>query len=491
MGLDLKPGPYDARMRHRWPYAPTRPRSHATAWLAIAVIVLGLVSVVAGAIDPPRAEAVGGPTPDIVLVITDDQRADTLTYMPQLRRRVSSRGLRFRSAYIPNPSCCPSRASFLTGTYSHTNGVWKNGGPFGGFGAFDDVSTIATWLDAAGYRTGLFGKYLNGYTDPSIVPPGWDEWFGFISGDGRNYYGFDVSVNGEGVDVPGSVYSTVATYERVSGFIRSTPDGEPLFAMWTPIAPHRPSLPEARYADARIELEAWRPPNYNEHDVSDKASWLQRTDRLDAPQRETIDEARIGQYRTLLSVDDGMAEIVKALRQTGRLENTLIVFASDNGLMWGEHRLSHKAAPYAGASRVPMIVRYDPLVDRSGRSGSVGSLVLNIDIAPTIVELAGLSVSTPLDGRSLVPVLDGSSSTVRSRAVIEHAEGGVPAYCGARTRHELFVHYTGGDEEYYRLDVDPWNLENVVDDPRWRGDVEELRRYTKSTCTPRPPGFSW
>ena len=145
--------------------------------------------------------------------------------MPQLRRRLSDRGVRFSRAFVPNPSCCPSRVSFLTGTYSHTNGVWKNSGPYGGFEAFDDVSTLATWLDDAGYRTGLFGKYLNGYREPGFVPPGWDEWFAFIAGDGRTYYGFDASVNGERVDFPESEYSTVTTYERTVDFIRTAPLG--------------------------------------------------------------------------------------------------------------------------------------------------------------------------------------------------------------------------------------------------------------------------
>ena len=457
----------------------------------VATVLATMTAITAAdAPDPARAEAPAS-RPNIVLVVTDDQRARTLSLMPQLRRRLSDRGVRFSRAFVPNPSCCPSRVSFLTGTYSHTNGVWKNSGPYGGFEAFDDLSTLATWLDDAGYRTGLFGKYLNGYREPGFVPPGWDEWFAFMAGDGRTYYGFDASVNGERVDFPESEYSTVTTYERTVDFIRAAPPGQPVFAMWTPVAPHRPFVPEERYADAPIQLQPWRPPSYNERDVSDKSGWLRRTDRLDAAQRAAIDEDRIGQYRTLLSVDDGVAEIVKALRQTGRLSNTLIVFASDNGLMWGEHRLRHKAAPYDGATRVPMVVRHDDAIDPALAGTTAGSLVLNIDVAPTVADIAGLEPSAPVDGRSFAPVLDGSSRKVRARFLVEHAHGGVPAFCGARSRRELFVRYTGGDEEYYRLDADPWALENVVDDRAWRANVAELRRYARRMCRPRPPGFSW
>lgn len=457
--------------------------------VAMAVAVSACAWPIVAAPDAAAAGRRG--LPDVVLVITDDQRVETLQHMTQLRTRLTGRGVRFRSAFVPNPSCCPSRASIYTGTYSHTNGVWKNRGPYGGVEVFDDSSTLATWLQDAGYRTGLFGKYMNGYGDATVVPPGWGEWFGFTSGDGRAYYGFNASVNGSLEGFPDDVYSTVETYQRVSSFIRSAPAGQPLFAVWTPIAPHRPFHAEERYADAPLDVEPWRPPNYNERDVSDKPRWVRGNDRLVASTRGAVDIDRLAQFRTLLSVDDGIREIVRALAQTGRLENTVLIFTSDNGLMWGEHRLSRKAVPYDGASHVPMIVRYDPLT-RAVRGTSAASIVGNIDIAPTIMELAGLEPATPVDGVSLVPVLDGSDPVVRSRLVIEHAAGSeAPAYCGVRTKRELFVHYTTGEEEYYRLGDDPWSLENLADRRDVRADVRELRNHAIRRCRPVPPGFEW
>jgi N-acetylglucosamine-6-sulfatase len=471
-----------------------RGASRAKRFGATLIVVSAAVAIGApGSLHPAgirRAAAAAGPPPDVILVLTDDQRAGTLARMPQLRRRVMQRGIRFSAAYVPNPSCCPSRASFYTGTYSHTNGVWTNRGPFGGFAAFDDSSTLATWLDDAGYRTGLFGKYLNGYVDPTIEPPGWDEWFAFLSDDGGTYYGFGVGHDGGFESFPDSVYSTVETYRRVAEFIRSTPAGEPLFAVWTPLAPHRPYIPEDIYADASLGLGAWRPPSYNERDVTDKPRWVRRLKRLDAQKRATLDAERIEQYRTLLSVDDGIGEIAQALRQGGRLSNTLFIVASDNGTMWGEHRLWKKAVPYDGASRVPMLIRFDPLT-RGQRGTKVGSPVVNIDVAPTVMDLLGVAPGSPVDGTSLVPLLRGSATRVRTRFIIEHSGGDAPAYCGARTRRELFVHYTTGEEEYYRHTRDPWNLVNAIDHPSNAQRVRQLRTYTRDKCRPVPPGFSW
>jgi arylsulfatase A-like enzyme len=249
-------------------------------------------------------------------------------------------------------------------------------------------------------------------------------------------------------------------------------------------------VPEDIYVDAPIGLGAWRPPSYNERDVTDKPRWVRRLGLLDPQQRATLDAERIEQYRTLLSVDDGIGEIASALRQDGRLSNTLFIFASDNGTMWGEHRLRKKAVPYDGASRVPMVIRFDPLT-RERRGSKVGSPVVNIDVAPTVMDLLGAAPGSPVDGTSLAPLLRGSAARVRTRFIIEHAGGEAPAYCGARTKRELFVHYTTGEEEYYRRTDDPWNLVNAVEDPANARRVRQLRTYTREKCRPVPPGFTW
>src|SRR5438093_421639 len=129
--------------------------------------------------------------PSIVLILTDDQRWDTLWAMPNVRKQLGGRGVTFTNGFVVNPLCCPSRSSILTGRYSHSTGLYANRGPHGGFAHFDDRSTIATWLDDAGYTTGYFGKYLNGYQDTTEVPPGWDRWFAIQTVPSGSGYYFD------------------------------------------------------------------------------------------------------------------------------------------------------------------------------------------------------------------------------------------------------------------------------------------------------------
>lgn len=425
--------------------------------------------------------------PNILLVVTDDQRADMLWAMPTLKNSISREGIRFRRGFVPNALCCPSRASILTGNYSHTTGVWGNSLATG-YGAFDESSTLATLLDGAGYRTGLFGKYMNnwGETDPTHVPPGWDEWFAFYE-DCCSYYGFTASVNGTPTDFGDDVYATTESARRAAGFIVAD-EQQPIFVLWAPDAPHPPANPETRYAGTFSDLEPWRSPSYMEKDVSDKPAWVRSRPIWDATQRAATDRLRRRMFETLLSVDDGLAVLLDALATSGRLSNTLIVFTSDNGILLGEHRNIGKPFPWDASHRVPFLIRYDPLVTSSIRSTA---LVLTIDIAPTILDVAGVG-SPPMDGRSLTPILSGERVTVRSRLLIEHARAGIaPPYCGTRSRSSLFVRYTTGEEEFYDYRHDPWELSNRAKDPDLRTRIAGLRRFAREHCSPTPPGFSW
>ena len=136
--------------------------------------------------------------PNIILIVTDDQRANTLWTMPSVRRMLARKGVRFKNGFVSNSLCCPSRASILTGQYSHNTGVYTNYLPFGGFDAFNDKSTVATWLNKAGYRTALMGKYFNQYKNAQYVPPGWDIWNAFSDrpGNGGGFYRYELSING-------------------------------------------------------------------------------------------------------------------------------------------------------------------------------------------------------------------------------------------------------------------------------------------------------
>lgn len=453
---------------------------------ALAPASIGASAILAGGLD-------GGPgRPDIVLIVTDDQRWDTLSQMPGVQRLLADRGLTFENAFVTNPLCCPSRSAILTGTHSHTTGVYTNEGN-SGLSAFDDRSTVATWLDRAGYETAFIGKYFNGAWPARYVPPGWDRWAAFRNA-GDLYYDYDLLVDGRarryGTD-DGS-YSTDVLAGYADRFIRKAPDGEPLFLMLSTFAPHSPRTapPGATMAEAT----RWQPgPNLPEADVSDKPAYIQALPR---PGDGRIDSARrvwAEQVAALRSVDTLVTLVVRALRETGRLDDTVIVFTSDNGLAVGEHGWTYKLTPYEESIRVPLIVRYDPLTD----GGTTDALAVNVDIAPTLAAIAGAR-APGVEGRSLLPILDGSAADVRTDFLIEHMEyrsdrglPDPPTYCAVRTRDRLFVHYATGEEELYDLVRDPWQLENLAAVARRREELVTLRARTKELCHPTPPGFTW
>jgi N-acetylglucosamine-6-sulfatase len=435
------------------------------------------------------ARRAAGDPPTVVLIVTDDQRWDTLWAMPRVRENIIAPGVRFTNGYVVNPVCCPSRASILTGLYSHSTGVYSNKkrGPHGGFAAFHDGTTIATVLHEEGYRTGLFGKYLNGYRAP-YIPPGWDRWFATYNE--RGYYGYKVSDDGvkRFFGKRPEDYGTTVLAERATSFIENAPPHEPLFVYFAPHAPHAPATPAPGDWNAFRDLRRWRPKSYNERDMSDKPEFMRRLRRLSPSERRRIDRFRLRQYRSLLEVDRSVAAIVESLRATDRLSNALIVYTSDNGILWGEHRWSRKAVGFEEAVRVPFVVRYDPL---TGFGGVDGHLVLNIDIAPTVAELAGTSIRT--EGRSLVPLVAGVRPRWRKQFLIEHLgthrRAHVPTFCAIHTKRYVLLRYTQGRLELYKLGHDPLELENRAGKRSERGLVRRAERKLRRLCSPPPPGY--
>jgi arylsulfatase A-like enzyme len=427
--------------------------------------------------------------PNIVLILTDDQRADTLRYMPIVRRLLVRRGIAFTNGYVVNPVCCPSRASILTGSYSHSTGVYTNRRPHGGFFGFDDESTLATWLDDAGYRTGLFGKYFNGYRHTTYVPPGWDRWFATYHGGAYLDYNAvsDGVVQRFGSD-PAS-YGTTVLRDRAVSFIQETDPSTPVFVYWATHAPHEPATPEAVDADDFASLGSWRPRSYDESDATDKPAYVQGLPRIDADRAAEIDAFRTRQIQSLQSVDRAVRAIVAALRETGRLEDTLIVFTSDNGMLWGEHRWHRKSVPYEEAIAVPFVVRFDAMIDEPRVDDH---LVLNIDLAPTFVAAAGAD-APPMEGSSLLPLLRRADPRWRSAFLIEHVgEGpnGAPTFCAVHTDRYVLVRYQTHEEELYDLVRDPRQLVNRASWARYRSVRRELRASLRESCDPAPPGYS-
>ncbi len=449
------------------------------------MLVLGLAAAV------PAESASAAAPPSIVLVVTDDQRWDTLWAMPNVRGLLARRGVRFENAFVTNPLCCPSRTALLTGGYSHDTGVYTNVLPHGGFYAFDDSSTLATWLQEAGYQTAYLGKYLNGYEWP-YVPPGWDRWLAYA---GAATY-FDYVLNDDGALVsrgrdPEDYSTDVFAAEAVS-FIESTRG--PLFLHLAPLAPHadvawraeigwRP-IPAPRDAGSFDRLEPWRPAAFDERDVGDKPPWIKKRS-LTGREVSRIDSFRRRQLQSLQAVDLAVANVVAALERTGRLENAVIVFTSDNGFSLGEHRWISKWVPYEESIRVPLVIRHDPLTEEARRDDR---LVVNVDLAQTLAELAGVA-APGAKGRSLVPLLAGESTDWRRNFVLEGKSNAIPAYCGIRSERFMYAQYRGGTEELYDLGADPQQLENLARRPELRSRRVEFRKRVREICAPPTPGL--
>jgi len=282
-------------------------------------------------------------------------------------------------------------------------------------------------------------------------------------------------------------HSTEVLAAEATAFIRAA-EG-PLFLYFAPAAPHGPATPVPEDEGAFAELAPWRPPSFDEPDVSDKPSWVRALPSLSAAERSAIDVLRRAQHRSLLAVDRAVDEIVTALRETGRLHDTLIVYTSDNGIAWGEHRWTKKEAPYEEVIRVPMVVRWDAggLVAGSSRD----ELALNVDIAPTIVAATGVR-APPMDGRSLLPLLRGRPpADWRRDFLVEHLVGTnpVPTYCAVRSVGWTYVRYTDGEEELYDLRADPYQLANIAHDRRAADTLRSMRARLEVLCDPRPPGY--
>lgn len=413
--------------------------------------------------------------PNVIVIMTDDQRWDTLdgtqappgqVVMPSVMAQIASRGVRFDAAFVPSPLCAPSRTSFLTGQYAHHHGVKHDTKDENHEFIFDPSSSIATWLQAAGYRTGIFGKYQLG---PAwLIPPGWDHWCVFSS------YGlYDYGLVENGVQSSyGSAetdYSTDVLRDKALAFLEdAAARGGPFFLVYTPIAPHAPVVPAARHQTVFAGLAPFRPPNLNEADVSDKPTHLAKN----LVSLTDIDAVRLGQLRMLQSVDEAVAALMQRLRELGLERDTLVVYYGDNGLFWGEHRLSGKEMPYEEAIRVPMLVRYPRLAPLPRSDGRL--VVLNLDLPRTLAELAGATPGPHQDGRSLVSVLDGTAAGWRADFLAEGWPVYFPAWAAVREERWKYVEWATGETELYDLAVDPFELQSLHAAPQHAARVSGM-----------------
>jgi arylsulfatase A-like enzyme len=536
-----------------------------TARLAFAACLLALAAAIGFAAGPASEEAAAaakgsattGARPNFVVIQTDDQTLDQLyaTYtppggapvavMPNTLELIAGKGVTFNRYYVPYPLCCPSRTSLLTGRYNHNNNVRGNVQPNGGFTGFmargAASHNLAVWLQNAGYRTIHIGKFLNGYGDEpydhgEVVPPGWNAWHTVLNADTFHYfYGYQLNNNGavEGPygdsgswdtreygekDDPGCpftplngkpcLYETDVLTRIADEEMLGTPAETPFYLQLDYTAPHgdfrRPagpepaprhydSLPGAAYPHSRSQ-------GFNEGNVNDKPRFIREAPYLSPTEIHTYRVYYQKSLESLRAIDDGVKQIVDTLGYMGKLRNTYIVFISDNGFFYGEHRLTGgKFLAYEPSTHLPLLVRGPGIKQGS----ATGELAANIDIAPTILELAGAEADKSIDGRSLVPYWQDTSLRTRRPILFEsfvetndvEANGAEPSrsarastsrhlrrvrpggdkasasivappkdYEGIRLGPYKYIEWPDGEKELYDINKDPYELNNIVRD---------------------------
>ena len=395
--------------------------------------------------------------PNFVVIMTDDLNNQSMARLPGIETLMGSKGVTFENSYVTYALCCPSRATFLRGQYPHNHGITGCEGNLGEprFRQLGrDQSTVATWLDDAGYQTKYLGKYLNGYQGP-YIPPGWDEWYA-LQGNVENNV-----VNNDGRSVQPTGNSTDVFADKASNFIRrSSANPQPFFVTVGTKAPHRPPEVPDRYQQSFADARLPRPPSFDEVNVSDKPQWVRSYPRLTQARIDKEQELYQKRLRSMLPVEDLLRQVIATLRQTGELNNTYILFTSDNGFHQGQHRLvaGDKKTAYEEDIGVPLMVRGPGIPADEVRQ----ELVLNNDLAPTIADLAGTSTPSFVDGSSLAPLLIGPPPSSWRTAFLEEgwrpSSPPVPTHKSVHTQRYTFTGYETSEYELYDLNADPDQL---------------------------------
>ncbi|MEK7554879.1 MAG: sulfatase [Patescibacteria group bacterium] len=492
----------------------------STLWVLVAVAALiGVVST-ANSFD-------GNPSkqPNIIFIQTDDQdlasldaiRPDTGNFAYPNIRSLAANGVNFSNNFLSHGLCCPSRATFLTGQYEHNHGVYTNNAPYGGFGRLDHSNTLPVWLKEAGYYNIHIGKYMNGYQEALTqgappVPPGWDKWFTFL--DGSKFFNYSVmQEDGTTLSFGNNVgdYQTDVLARRAARYIANIPSrNQPFFMVVNFVAPHvgfgagPGSGPHPVPAPRHIGVfDSYAPifsPSFNEADVTDKPHNVASLSLITQNAVAAIEESMRLRLEALLAVDEGVGLILEALTRKELLENTIIMFVSDNGVQQGEHRIiSGKNRPYDESIHVPLYIQGPGIP----KGKVISNVVSNIDYAPTIMDLADAAPGLIMDGESLLPLMNNSLIPWREGIFLENYRmdnfGGYLR--GVRTNDKAYIEYEygtvpdtiGPDEiELYstkpdscRLVGDPYQLESQHANPCYAKLIEKFQALVeeKKNCS--------
>lgn len=422
--------------------------------------------------------------PNVIVFVTDDQPDGTLNYVPAIRDKLGNRGVMFTDAFVTTGLCCPSRASILTGQYAHHHGVLNNRYPNGGVRKFNDTETLPVWLQRAGYQTALVGKYMNEYDQISpYIPPGWNSWVAFDEENGK-YFDYNLTINGkrERHKDKDKDYSTHVLAKKAVNFIKRTK--EPFFLYFAPHAPHGVPRPAPKDEKKCKNVNFPRTPAFNEENVSDKPGWIKKLSKLNSKEIKDQKEEFQRKMCTLKAVDDAMNDILKALGN--KRDNTIIIFISDNGFSFGEHRWTQKECSYTVCVGVDMIISYPKLTPTKKTSSQ---FALNIDIAPTILDLAGIPIPSSVDGKSLKPLLTDQNTTIHESFLIEtynNESNPKGEDYAIRTKQYLYNELFTGERELYDYEKDPYELQNVAENPEYQTIRAELATQLQALLATNP-----
>jgi N-acetylglucosamine-6-sulfatase len=464
------------RSLRRWPIAA------AVALLALLGTGVASVASTASAAEQDASH------PNIVFVLTDDLSWNLVAHMPAVQQ-MQSQGMTFTNFVVTDSLCCPSRSSIFSGKFPHDTHVFTNDADDGGFATFhnrgEEAHTFATALQQQGYRTGMMGKYLNGYV-PScapgapapFVPPGWDEWD--VAGDGYHEYNYCLAENHKTVHHghdPSTDFLVDVMSRKGNAFVKdAAARNKPFLLELATFAPHGPYVPAKQDENKFPGLTAPRPPAYD-NTPSRAPGWLDGRPPLTDAQKNSIDTDYRLRAQAVQSVDRMIKSMRQTLKNAGVANNTYLVFGSDNGYHMGEYRLMPgKQTAFDTDVNVPLVV-VGPGVKAGDRNDAATA---NIDLAPTFQRLGGAPVAADVDGHSLAGLLHGDSGqNWRTVNLIEHhgpnfhaddpdlqasASGIPPTYDAIRTNNYTWVEYANGDREYYDLKNDPQELHNVASD---------------------------
>jgi len=450
-----------------------RRRGRIAAIAAAAAVFSGLVFLPAG------TTAERDPRWNFVVIVTDDQTPGSIPHdppvMPYLQAATgdpNDHWVVFRNGFVNTPLCCPARATMLTGLYPHNHGVVSNDHG----SVLDESSTLAMWLHDAGYHTGLVGKYLNLYPfgRQPFVPAGWDRWWGKEQGPLTSlYYGYTLIQQGLPTHYGSAPehYSTDVLASKAVEFISEAPLERPFLLWFAPTAPHPPWVPAPRHEGIHANMPLTSPPSVGEPNVSDKPAWIRALPKLGPAARAGLIEARRRSFEALAAVDEAVRTIIEALRERGDLDHTVIVYLADNSYSFGEHQWIKKSCAYDACVQVPFLIRH-PLAARRVEMAPVSA----VDIAPTLAALAGVQPPILLDGTNLAPVLTGEPGARPPGHVFAEWIGDdrVPGWSLLRTQRFAYMELETGERELYDLQLDPYQLYNVVGDPAYDATVARL-----------------